>query len=98
MLKQSRWVTVAGVLCLAAGLAAQDRSPKSVRDLVREYRLQHEANIVRSYAQLLSLPNVASDTANIKRNADAIGKMLEQRGFQTQALNVAGAPPAVYGE
>ena len=46
----------------------------------------------------LSMPNVASDTANIKRNADAISKMLEQRGFHTQKLNVPGAPPVVYGE
>jgi len=79
-------------------IAAQENSPQSVRNAVREYRQQHEAEIVRSYAQLLSLPNVANDTANITRNADAISKMLEQRGFHTQELNVPGAPPAVYGE
>jgi acetylornithine deacetylase/succinyl-diaminopimelate desuccinylase-like protein len=98
MLKLHRWSVIAVVLCLAAGLAAQENSAQSVRKAVREYRQQHELEIVRSYAQLLSLPNVASDTANIKRNADAIRKMLEQRGFHTQELNVAGAPPAVYGE
>lgn len=87
------------VLSVAAGLAAaQDRSPKAVRDVVREYRQQHEADIVRGYVQLLSLPNVASDTANIRLNADVISKLLEQRGFHTQALNVPGAPPVVYGE
>ena len=79
-------------------IAAQENSAQTVRKSVREYRQQHEVEIVRSYAQLLSLPNVASDTANIKRNADAISKMLEQRGFHTQELNVPGAPPAVYGE
>src|SRR5882672_9755082 len=99
MQKVNRWIIIAGMLCLAAGLAAaQENSPQSVRNAVREYRQQHEVDIVRSYAQLLSLPNVASDTANIKRNADAISKMLEQRGFYTQELNVAGAPPVVYGE
>ncbi|HEY2117199.1 MAG TPA: M20/M25/M40 family metallo-hydrolase, partial [Candidatus Angelobacter sp.] len=87
----------------AAGLigqrtAAQERAPQAVRNVVREYRQQHEAEIVRSFAQLLSLPNVASDTTNIQRNADAISKMLEQRGFHTRQLNVTGAPPAVYGE
>jgi acetylornithine deacetylase/succinyl-diaminopimelate desuccinylase-like protein len=99
MLKQNRWAMIAGLLCLAAPFAfAQEYSAQAVRNAVREYRQQHEVEIVRSYAQLLSLPNVASDTANIKRNADAISKLLEQRGFHTQALNVAGAPPVVYGE
>ncbi|MGZ4895196.1 MAG: hypothetical protein ACXVJ0_02080 [Candidatus Angelobacter sp.] len=54
MLKQNRRTLIAGVLCFAAGLAAaQDRSPKAVRDLVREYRQQHEGEIARSFAQLL---------------------------------------------
>ena len=90
---------LAGVLCLLTAVAAaQDQSPTAIRNAVREYRQQHEAEIVRSFAQLLALPNVASDTANITRNADAISKMLEQRGFHTQKLTVPGAPPVVYGE
>src|ERR1700756_1010781 len=99
MLKQNRWAMIAALLCLAAPFAlAQEYSAQAVRNAVREYRKQHEVEIVRNYAQLLSLPNVASDTANIKLNADAISKMLEQRGFHTQELNVPSAPPAVYGE
>jgi acetylornithine deacetylase/succinyl-diaminopimelate desuccinylase-like protein len=69
-----------------------------VRKAVREYRQQHEAEIVRSYAELLNLPDVASDTANIRRNAAYIAGALKQRGFQTQLLETAGSPPAVYGE
>ena len=88
-----------GVLCLVTAFAAaQEQSPTAIRNAVREYRQQHEAEIVRSFAELLSLPNVASDTANITRNADAISRMLEQRGFHTQKLTVTGAPPVVYGE
>jgi acetylornithine deacetylase/succinyl-diaminopimelate desuccinylase-like protein len=99
MLKQNRWVMIAGALfLLTASGAAQDQSPTAIRNAVREYRQQHEVEIVRSYAQLLSLPNVASDTANIKLNADAISRMLEQRGFHAQELSVPGAPPVVYGE
>jgi len=86
-------------LCLSAA-SAQDsaRSPQHVRDLVREYRQMNEAQIVRDYAKLLSLSNVASDTSNIRTNASFIMDLLEQRGFSTLALNVPGAPPAVYGE
>jgi acetylornithine deacetylase/succinyl-diaminopimelate desuccinylase-like protein len=86
-------------LCLSAASAQDnDRSPQHVRDLVREYRQMNEAQIVRDYAKLLSLPNVASDTQNIRSNASFIMDQLEQRGFSTLALNVPGAPPAVYGE
>ncbi|HEY1526851.1 MAG TPA: hypothetical protein VGH51_11485, partial [Candidatus Angelobacter sp.] len=84
MQKPNRWTILVLVLCFVGGLAtAQEQSAQSIRKAVREYRQNHEADIVRSYAQLLSLPNVASDTANITRNADAISKMLEQRGFHT---------------
>src|SRR4051794_21641064 len=88
------------LLALCAFAAAQDnaRSSKAVRNLVREYRQMNEAQIVRDYARLLSLPNVASDTTNIRNNASFIMDLLEQRGFSTLALNVPGAPPAVYGE
>ncbi|HEV7674429.1 MAG TPA: hypothetical protein VGQ12_07860, partial [Candidatus Angelobacter sp.] len=98
MLKQTRWAVIAGVLFLAAGLAAQENSAQSVRKAVREYRQQHEVEIVRNYAQLLSLPNVASDAVNIGFNALAISTMLEQRGFRMRSLRVSGAPPVVYGE
>src|SRR6476660_3439139 len=101
MLKQNPWAMLAGALCLltlTTVATAQDRSPTATRNAVRDYRQQHEAEIVRSFAQLLALPNVASDTANITRNAVAISTMLEQRGFHTQKLAVVGAPPVVYGE
>src|SRR5262249_59282219 len=73
-------------------------SAQAIRSAVREYRLQHEVEIVRGYAELLSLPNVASDTANIQANAGRIEALLQQRGFQTRLLSVPGSPPVVYGE
>ena len=63
-------------LALGVTAAAQQLSPEAVRKTVREYRQQHEAEIVRSYAELLSLPDVASDTVNIRRNADFISAAL----------------------
>ncbi|HLW52660.1 MAG TPA: M20/M25/M40 family metallo-hydrolase [Candidatus Angelobacter sp.] len=91
-------VTVIAV-CLSSVVAIAQQPPaQSTRRAVRDYRQQHEADIVRDYAALLSLPNVASDTANIRANADFISKALEARGFQTRLLSVPGSPPAVYGE
>ena len=92
------WICVSLLLLSALAPAQSDRSPEAVRNLVREYRQMNEARIVRDYAKLLSLPNVASDTANIRANASYIMDQLERRGFSALALNVPGAPPAVYGE
>jgi acetylornithine deacetylase/succinyl-diaminopimelate desuccinylase-like protein len=85
-------------LGLCTLVAAQDRSPQQLRTVIREYRQAHEAEIVREYAKLLSLPNVASDTANIRANADFIIEQLKQRGFSARTLELPGASPAVYGE
>jgi acetylornithine deacetylase/succinyl-diaminopimelate desuccinylase-like protein len=96
---KSKLLLISAALCALCSLvSAQDSSPQHVRDVVREYRQQHEAQIVRDYAKLLALPNVASDTQNIRANASFITDQLKLRGFSTQALNVPGAPPAVYGE
>src|ERR1700686_297590 len=37
---------------------------------VRDYRTDHEDRIVRELAEFLAIPNVASDTPNIQRNAE----------------------------
>jgi acetylornithine deacetylase/succinyl-diaminopimelate desuccinylase-like protein len=82
------------LVCGGAVMAQQ----ANTRDAVRAWRTQHEADIVRQYAELLSLPNVASDTANIQRNADRISELLQARGVKTRLLRVEGAPPIIYGE
>jgi acetylornithine deacetylase/succinyl-diaminopimelate desuccinylase-like protein len=73
-------------------------TPQSIRATVREYRRQHEVEIVRDYAKLLSIPNVAGDAANIQANAARIAALLESRGFRTRLLAVPGSSPVVYGE
>lgn len=64
----------------------------------RAHREKHEPAILAEFIELLALPNVASDTANIRRNAALIRQMLDRRGVRTQLLEVPGAPPVVYGE
>ncbi len=65
---------------------------------VHTYVQQHQRDIVRSFADLLAIPNVASDTANIRRNADYISSQLQQRGVSTRILEEEGGPPIVFGE
>jgi len=64
---------------------------------VREYRQKNEAKIVRELVDFLAIPNVATDDANIRRNAQHILAMLAQRGIQGVLLeSPTGGPPAVF--
>jgi acetylornithine deacetylase/succinyl-diaminopimelate desuccinylase-like protein len=87
---------VLGVTALGAAPPASD--PARLRDQVRSWRQAHEAAILREFAGLLALPNLASDEANIRRNAEHIVAMLQARGLGARLLDGRGGPPAVYGE
>ncbi len=65
---------------------------------VTAYRQANEAEILRDFAELLRLPNVAGDTENIRRNAEYIQRQLEARGADAELWTIDGAPPIVYGE
>ena len=67
---------------------------------VREYRRANERQILQEFTTLLAIPNVASDTQNIRRNATLIVEMMKQRGLNPRLLEGANpnTPPAVYGE
>ncbi|MEE8585074.1 MAG: M20/M25/M40 family metallo-hydrolase [Acidobacteriota bacterium] len=75
---------------LAASLWAQ--SP------VQRYREENAARILRDFAELLSIPNLASDTPNIRRNALYLRDAFARRGARMELLELDGAPPIVYGE
>ena len=49
-------------------------------------------------AEFMAIPNVASDTANIRRNAERLAEMMRRRGMAVRLLEAGGAPPVVYGE
>ena len=64
----------------------------------RAWRMANERAIVRELTELLAIPNLADDGANITRNAAAIVTMLERRGVKTRLLTLEGAPPLVVGD
>src|SRR5216117_4038557 len=66
----------------------------SLRIRVAAWRAGREGAIVREFADLLAIPNLAADSANIRRNADAIVRMLERRGVKARLLE-AGLHPAL---
>jgi acetylornithine deacetylase/succinyl-diaminopimelate desuccinylase-like protein len=59
------------------------------------FRAAHEAQVLSELAGFLAIPNVASDAANIAKNASALGAMLAFRGFPATQLVAKGAPPAI---
>src|ERR1700720_3986274 len=65
---------------------------------VRDYRMDHEDRIVRELAEFLAIPNVASDTLNIQKNAARLVEMLEARGIETHLLTISGRGPVVFGK
>ena len=65
---------------------------------VRDWVQKNQQPLLREFTELLAIPNIASDTPNIRKNAAAIQAMFEKRGVRTRLLEAPGSPPAVYGE
>lgn len=88
------WMSSCAVTALCAGSG-------DARLEAREFRSAHERAILDELTRLLQIPNVASDRANIRRNAEAIAAMMKGRGLAPQLLESQATPevpPLVYGE
>lgn len=81
-------------LALLAPLSApaQDLIPA-----VRRYSRSNQGAIVGQLRELLSVPNVAGDLPDIRRNADLLVALLRQRGAEARLIETGGEP-IVYGE
>jgi acetylornithine deacetylase/succinyl-diaminopimelate desuccinylase-like protein len=89
---------------LVAGSGAAVAAENEAAQAARSWRQQHERAILEDYFELLRIPNVSRDRANVRRNAEHIVKMMERRGITAKLLEVpdpktpADAAPVVYGE
>ena len=84
-----------GLLALAPSALAQT-NPAVVA--ARQWRQNHERAIIDEFYSLLSIPDVTSDKANIRKNAEAIAAMMEKRGVPAKLVTVPGSNPVVFGE
>jgi acetylornithine deacetylase/succinyl-diaminopimelate desuccinylase-like protein len=91
-------LTLGFLLGSAAVGSGDDLRGTALRDAVRAWRGQHETAIVREFAELLAIPNVASDAPNIRRNAEHIARLFERRGARVRLLDGEGGPPVVFAE
>jgi acetylornithine deacetylase/succinyl-diaminopimelate desuccinylase-like protein len=64
----------------------------------RQWRQQHERAVIDEFMALLAIPNIATDRANIRRNAETIAKMMEKRGVAPRLISVPSSNPVVFGE
>jgi acetylornithine deacetylase/succinyl-diaminopimelate desuccinylase-like protein len=86
---------------LRASAAVDSSSSFALNPAVEAARAYRETNAVRilhDFSGLLAIPNVASDSVNIVRNAEAIRTWVGRAAGDTlRLLSVPGAPPVVYG-
>ncbi len=82
------------VALACAAVSAQTPTP------IRQYRQANEHRLLNEFVELLKIPNVASDTPNIRRNADYLVAEMQKRGLKPRLLEAADkkVPPVVYGE
>ena len=75
-------------------VAAATFSTAPSRDVlrVREWRAAHERQILAELMRLVSLPNIASNQADIAKNADLLTTMFEARGFAVERIATKGSP------
>jgi acetylornithine deacetylase/succinyl-diaminopimelate desuccinylase-like protein len=89
-------------LCAAIALCLSGASPsaaESPKPAVQAWVLGHEKAIIADFSTLLAMPNVATNVADVERNAAYIQGLLETRGFKTQLLYAEpGTPPSVFAE
>ena len=87
------------IFLLSIGQTAFSQNPAITK--VRNWRQQNEQTIIREFVSFLSIPDLASDSANIFRNAAFIEKMMQERKIGNIRLlsgKKKGDPPAVFGE
>ncbi|PWT98569.1 MAG: peptidase M20 [Terriglobia bacterium] len=87
---------IGAFLGLLALTAAAETNPAA--QAARQWREQHEREIFDEFVSLLSIPDIASDRANIQRNAETIQRMLQKRGITSRLASVPGSNPVVFGE
>src|ERR1022692_2859955 len=86
------------ILCLALLGLTCALAAETPAEAARHYTAAHQAKLMQEFSEFLSIPNVAADPANLKRNADFLVELLKKRSVESRLLSIPGAPPIVYGQ
>jgi len=86
------------ILASSLALLAQQTPPQAAQT----YTAPRQAELTQQFGEFLSIPNVAADPANLRRNADFLVAQLQKRGVQAKLLTdptlPPSTPPVVFGE
>jgi acetylornithine deacetylase/succinyl-diaminopimelate desuccinylase-like protein len=85
-------------LCLAVLMLASALAAETPAEAARQFTTSHQAKLTQEFSEFLSIPNVAADPVNLKRNAELLVAALKKRGVESRPLQIPGAPPVVYGQ
>ena len=91
-------ITLAGCGVLVLASAGSAQAPSRLASQVHEWRAGRQHDIVRELTALLAIPNVATDSADLERNAEHLVGLLAARNISARVLRHPGSYPAVYGE
>jgi acetylornithine deacetylase/succinyl-diaminopimelate desuccinylase-like protein len=93
------WLTALAVAALMAPAAGAQATTSALRVDVHSYAAAHDVEIVHELSDFLAIPNLATDSANIRRNAGRLITMMTARGITSRLMkSPSGGPPVVYGE
>ena len=84
-------------ICTVALATPASAEPPPGVALAQRYREAHGPRLLREYASFLELPNVASDTAGIERNAAWLVERLGAVGVRAELWRLPGVNPVVWG-
>jgi acetylornithine deacetylase/succinyl-diaminopimelate desuccinylase-like protein len=86
------------LLAAASMFIAGEGRANAAADAARAWRQEHEQRILDEYLELLRIPNVSRDMANVRRNAEQLLAMMRARGLNPRLLESPNSSPLVYGE
>ena len=84
---------IAAAVLLSLALVSQ---PSDLKSTIDAWVTAHRQAVLDELTALLSIPNIATDKPNIRRNAEHIREMLAKRGIAAEILETTGNP-LVYG-
>jgi acetylornithine deacetylase/succinyl-diaminopimelate desuccinylase-like protein len=68
---------------------------------IHSYWQKNETSLYNDFISFLKIPNVATDTANIRKNADFLIQLMKAKGISNVQLleaDLQNVPPVAYGE
>ncbi len=86
---------IINLIAVVMVMASYSVSAQEAAQIAKAHHQAEAANIVADFRQFLSLPNVASDHADMQANAAFIQKYIGKRGFTSKVVAAGGAPYVV---